>query len=123
MTTPLDENTIVLFQAINNKDAQMVLEALKNGADANASDSRGTCALKYLMGFGGVETAEILIKHEAKVRDQDVLPEHAAYGRGGAAMTKLLLNAGADVNVRTRGGSRPWFLRQAEAIQTSSKSC
>ena len=50
---------------------------------------------------------EVLIKHGAKVRDQDVLPEHAAYGRGGAAMTKLLLNAGADVNERTGGGYTP----------------
>ena len=51
-TTPFDENIIALFQAIKNKDAQMVLEALKNRADANARDGAGTGALKYAMAFG-----------------------------------------------------------------------
>jgi ankyrin repeat protein len=47
-----------------------VLEALKNGADANARDGRGTSALKYAMTFGDVKTANVLIKHGAKVKDQ-----------------------------------------------------
>ena len=42
-----------LVKCLNeNKDAQMVLEALKNRADANARDGAGTGALKYAMAFG-----------------------------------------------------------------------
>jgi uncharacterized protein len=110
MTPPIDENTIALHKSIEKKDAKKVLEALKNGADANARDGRGTSALKYAMAFGDVETAEILIKHGAKVKDQDILPELAAYGRGGAAMAKLLLEAGADVDERSSGGYTPLII-------------
>lgn len=110
MTPPIDENTIALFQSIAKKDAKKVLEALKNGADANARDGRGTSALKYAMTFGDVETAKILIEHGAKVKNQDILPELAAYGRGGAAMAKQLLKAGADVDEKTGGGYTPLII-------------
>jgi len=98
MTPPTDENPISLFQAIKKKDATLVLEALKNGTDANV-----TSALRYAMTFGDVETAKILIKYGAKVKDQDILPELAAYGRGGAAMAKLLLDPG--LRLKGMGGA------------------
>ena len=110
MTHQMDENTIELFQSIKDKDAKKVLETLRNGADANARDYKGTSALKYAMTFGDVETAEILIKHGAKVKDQDILPEAAAYGRGGAAMAKLLLKEGAEVDERSSGGYTPLII-------------
>ena len=110
MTPQVNDNTIALFRSIAQKDAKKVLEALGNGADANARDGRGSSALKYAMTFGDVETAKVLIKHGAIVKDQDILPELAAYGRGGAAMAKQMLKAGADVDERTGGGYTPLII-------------
>lgn len=108
MTTTINDLTIALHQAIQANDAKMVLEALEHGADANSRNGYGIAALKYAMTFGNVDVAKALLDHGAKVKDEDILPELAAYGRGGAEMAKLLLEAGADVNERTPGGcTRP----------------
>ncbi|MBI3158959.1 MAG: ankyrin repeat domain-containing protein [Chloroflexi bacterium] len=116
MTPPMDENTIALFKAIETKEPKRVLEALKSGADANARDGWGTAALKYAMAFGDVETAKTLIAHGAKVKDQDILPELAAYGRGGAEMARLLLKAGANVDERTGSGYTPLLIAAGRGV-------
>lgn len=108
--SPIDEKTIALHQAIEKKDAQKVRNALKNGADANSRNGYGTSALKYAMAFGDVKVAKALIKHGAKVKGQDILPELAAYGRGGAAMAELLLEAGAEVDERSLGNYTPLII-------------
>ena len=106
ITPPTGQKPISLLQAIKKTDSKLVLEALKNEPDADV-----THALRYAMAFStSVETAKILIEHGAKVKDQDVLPELAAYGRGGAAMAKLLLEAGADVDERSSGGYTPLII-------------
>lgn len=106
MTASSDKNTISLFQAIEKKDTTLVLEALKNEADANV-----TSALRYAMEFrNSVETAKILIEHGAEVKGKDILPELAAHGYGGAEMAKLLLKAGADVDERSKGGYTPLII-------------
>ena len=107
MAPPIDEKSMALFDAIKAKNSKKVLQAIKAGADANAKNWEGTPALKYAMVFGDVKTAQVLIEHGALVKDQDVLPEMAAYGRGGEAMVRLLLDAGAEVDERTSGGYTP----------------
>lgn len=107
MAPPMDEKTIALFDAIKAMNSKKVLKAIESGADANAKDWQGRPALKYAMVFGDVKTAQVLIEHGALVKDQDVLPEMAAYGRGGEAMVRLLLAAGAEVDERTSGGYTP----------------
>jgi len=87
----MEESTIALFKSIEKKDPKMLREAIENGADVNARNGYGTAALKYAMVFGVVEIAKILIENGAEVKDRDILPELAAYGRGGAEMAELLL--------------------------------
>jgi len=110
MTPALDEHTIQLFDAIKLRNPEKVREAIENGADVNARNYKGDTPLRYAMVFGNVDVARTLIEHGAQVKDKDILPELAAYGRGGAEMAKLLLEAGADVDEATSGGYTPLII-------------
>jgi ankyrin repeat protein len=104
----VNESTSQLFDAIKSLNVDKVEEAIKNGADVNAKDYRNQTPMEYLMTFGSTEIAEVLINHQAELKG--ALLEHAAYGRGGSKMTKLLLDAGADVNEKTYGGYTPLLI-------------
>ena len=91
----VNESTSQLFDAIKSLNVDKVEEAIRNGADVNAKDYHNQTPMEYLMTFGSTEIAEVLINHQAELKG--ALLEHAAYGRGGSKMTKLLLDAGADV--------------------------
>ena len=110
MTPTLDEHTIQLFDSIKLRNSLKVREAIENGADVNARNYKGDTPLRYDMVFGNVDVARTLIEHGAEVKDKDILPELAAYGRGGAEMAKLLLEAGADVDEATSGGYTPLII-------------
>jgi len=105
-----DEHTLQLFKSIKEKNPLKVRDAIKNGADVNFRNNRGEIPLKYAMVFGIVETAKILIENGAEVKDKDILPELAAWGRGGAEMAELLIEAGADVDEETSGGYTPLII-------------
>jgi len=110
MTPTLDEHTIQLFDSIKQKNPLKLQDAIDNDADVNARNFKGDRPLRYAMVFGNVDVARILIQHGAEVKDKDILPELAAYGRGGAEMAKLLLEAGADVDEATSGGYTPLII-------------
>jgi ankyrin repeat protein len=110
----LDENTIQLFEEIERNGVTKATELIANGADVNAKDYKGRTPLYHLMAFGNVEIAKALIDHGADL--EGVLLEHAAYGRGGAKMTKLLIDAGADVNDKTSGGYTPLLIAAGRGL-------
>lgn len=108
--TKLDEATIQLYEAIKKKDPLKVRQAIENGADVNTKNNYGQTWLYYAMAFGNVGVARLLIENGAEVRGHGVLGEFAAYGRGGAEMAKLLLDAGADIEEATSGGYTPLLI-------------
>lgn len=96
-----------LFLAIDKRDPIKLRQALEEGADVNAKNARGETPLYCLMNWGITGFARMLIEHGAEVDGHGVLPEFAAYGRGGAEMAELLLEAGGDVEESTSGGYTP----------------
>ena len=99
--------TVELFKAIDGRDPIKLRQALADGADVNAPNARGETPLYCLMSWGITGFARMLIEHGAEVSGHGVLPEFAAYGRGGAEMAELLLEAGGDVEEATSGGYTP----------------
>jgi len=79
---------------------------IEKGADVNARDKGGNSVLAQAAGSNNVEVARLLIAKGAEVNNVDEggnTPLHNAAGNGdrSAAMVKLLLNHGAQVNVKS----------------------
>jgi ankyrin repeat protein len=107
------------FAALAGHDVDRVRSLLSQGADPNAPNADGWRPLHVVIGHldvgRAVELVRVLLEHGAEVEAWDVdrneTPLLSASVPGGAAVARVLLEAGANANVRNRVGDSP--LRQA----------
>ena len=112
-----------LYVACQNGNAAVVERLLKAGADANAALPEGETALMTAARTGKVETVKLLLAHGAtasaqeKWRGQTALMWAAAENHTGVVQT--LIEAGADLKVRSNGGFTPLlFAVRAGRLET-----
>ncbi|MDD5108021.1 MAG: ankyrin repeat domain-containing protein [Candidatus Omnitrophica bacterium] len=86
-----------LCEAVRNKNIQKVNELISKGADVNAKDSHGMTPLMYAAGYYG--------KAETMKPDGSLVMFAVTFGQ--SETVKLLLDKGADVNVRNSEGMTP----------------
>jgi uncharacterized protein len=106
-----------LFKAIEQHDGNRVAELLSLGADPNETEAkwRGWTALHSAideLDYGGsMEVVSLLLKHGANVNGWDTLHEATpllmALFRNNKEAARILVNAGADPNVRSGEGDSP----------------
>lgn len=103
-----------IFDAAAAGDAGRVRELLSADASlANATAPDGFSPLGLAAFFGQTEAAEVLLAHGAdpnkpSANEMNVTPLHSAVADGGnTAIAKMLIAAGADVNVTQRHGWTP----------------
>jgi len=98
-----------LLQAINRKLSHVALELVEAGADVNFTGLAKQTPLMVAAWYGDLEAASALIARGARVNDQDSVGEtaliFAAQTSTDAKMVRFLLDAKADVNMRTRRGN------------------
>ena len=102
-----------LIEAVLAGHAETVQALLAAGADSNAEDSNGRTALSYAAASKNTESVKALIAAGADVRVRakqryqlTPLPEPLPHGAPKAA--KLLIEAGADVNAKTKLPDGSW---------------
>ena len=86
---------------------------LDHGADVNSKEKRGWTPLHFAAKNGHLEACRMLLERNAEVNsrnDEGLTPLHKAsmgFGKGSAVVVGLLLDYGADVQVRNLSGKSP----------------
>ena len=100
-----------LLRAISGEHADVARFLIEAGADVNASDKQGDTPLVYALWNEDSETVKLLVEKEADINVKDRLlgysPLHWALFTGRKALTELVLDAGADVNIESKAGETP----------------
>ena len=108
-----------LFSAIDQNDVQQVRALLSRNQDPNAPDAEGWRPIHVAIGQIGsgrspdliANVVALLIEYGADVNAWDVhhneTPILSASVQGGSTVARLLLEAGADPNVRNQVGDSP----------------
>jgi ankyrin repeat protein len=108
-----------LLVAIRAGDHARVQKLLAAGADVNTVDGDGTTALMHAVIESDVKMMKLLIDHGAKVNAKNALDSTALmYAATNLAKARLLLDAGADVKVKGKGGATPMSI----AVTTSGST-
>lgn len=98
-----------LLQAVELRDFDYMVEAIKEGANVNTTNYSGNTPLIIASGYGLKDIAEYLLKNKANVNvannnfGQTALM--VASTRGDVEIVKLLIAHKADVNLRTSLGT------------------
>lgn len=98
-----------LVAAVREHDQHQAERLLKAGADVNASDVWGTRALALAARGGDVDLTRLLLEFGAMVdaRGEGFTPLGAAALHGQSETVRLLLQAGADPNLKSSNGRTP----------------
>jgi ankyrin repeat protein len=122
---------IELFKAIEDHDFNRVAELLSNGADPNSIQSEWPgwrplhAAIEELEYGGPIEILTLLLKHGTAIdgwdAQHDSTPLLMAVFRGQGAAVRLLLDSGANPNVRGSEGDSPlrWCVEQQDRDMTA----
>lgn len=95
------------YNAIRN-DKAPDLKALVESQDVNAKDSRGATPLMYAAAFGNAQQMKLLLESGADVNTQNTFHATALIWAGGDAVkSRMLIEHGAGVSVRTQQGQTP----------------
>jgi ankyrin repeat protein len=97
-----------LLVAIRSGDHPRVQKLLGSGADVNATDTEGTTALMHAVIESDVKMMKLLMDRGANVNAKNSADSTAVmYAATNPAKARMLLEAGADVKVRGKGGATP----------------
>jgi ankyrin repeat protein len=97
-----------LLVAIRAGDHAQVEKLLRSGADVNSADADGTTALMHSVIESDLRMMALLLKSGAGVNTKNASGSTALmYAAVNLEKTRLLLDHGADVKVRTNGGVTP----------------
>ena len=99
-----------LIEAARTADWDTLAELLASGSDTEQAFGDGTTALHWVSYHDNISIAEQLIASDARVNartDLGVTPLWLAAENGSAAMTHLLLDAGADTSLVLLSGESP----------------
>jgi len=103
--------SLQLFEAASVGHADIVDELLAAGADPNLTLCDGSTALIAAAVSGNLKSARLLLKHGATVNAANANGETplimAPHNSSDGTMVQLLLDAGADPNLRTKKGMTP----------------
>jgi ankyrin repeat protein len=106
-----------IVSAVLQRDAAVVRQLLKAGADVNGARGDGLTALHAAAAEGDVPIAQMLIVAGANITAATALtgstPLHLAAKHGRAAVVELLLKSGADPNRPDTLGTTPLMLAAA----------
>src|SRR4051794_2006632 len=98
------------YQAIRNDDLA-ALKSLALSADINARDQRGATPLMYAAAFGNAAQVKLLLKAGAEVNARNTFNASALIWAGGDPVkSTMLIESGADVNVKTQQGRTPLLM-------------
>ncbi|MCH5600242.1 ankyrin repeat domain-containing protein [Niabella ginsengisoli] len=95
-----------LFKAVENSDVEKVIELLEKGEDPNAYSKDGLFPLWRAAADNNIEIAKILLKRGANVKQRDKIKPAFSTAisypcqEGYLDMVKLLVENGADVNIK-----------------------
>lgn len=109
-----------LHDAVRMKKVNVVGELIKHGADINAQDNNGNTPLSTAIRRGGDGTCEmidILLKHNADINkpsNTGQTPIFVAASQGYIGTVKILIESGADINIKDAHGETPLTIVQAK---------
>jgi ankyrin repeat protein len=97
-----------LLVAIRNGDDLQVRTLLRAGADVNTVDGDGTTALMHAVIEADVDLVKLLVESGANVNARNAIDSTALmYAATNLEKTRVLLDAGADVKAKGKGGATP----------------
>ncbi|MEQ1948320.1 MAG: ankyrin repeat domain-containing protein [Bryobacteraceae bacterium] len=100
-----------LFAALKSSDANAVKRLLTGGVDANAVDADGTPALMNAVLYSGADAVKLLLEHHANPNARNKTGATALmWAVPDLAKTRLLVEAGAEVDGRATNTQRTPFL-------------
>ncbi|MCP4106026.1 MAG: hypothetical protein GY749_10890 [Desulfobacteraceae bacterium] len=107
-----DKQNLELFSASKKGDIFAVENALNNGADVNARDTKGRSSLIFAVGHGHDSIVDILLKKGASANEENeeigndgVTVLMLALARGYKGIVELLLDSGANINAKDTSGA------------------
>ncbi len=106
-SSPMNAQTITLFNAARMGDTDTLRELIGQGADINVQDERGYTPLIIACYNGQPEAARLLLESGANVNAQDFGGNTALMGvcfKGYPDIAELLIARGADLNVQHGNG-------------------
>lgn len=104
------------YAAIRNGDAAAVRQMIKDGADVNSRDGRGSTLLMHAAASGTAETVRTLILAGADVNAKNNGEATALmWATGDMDKVKLLVDSGADLNARSKRGRTAVQIAAAQA--------
>ncbi|MHC4477687.1 MAG: ankyrin repeat domain-containing protein [Planctomycetota bacterium] len=80
---------------------------LEHGADVSQAGTGCGTPLQWAARNGQIKAAELLLAYDADINQNEGAALHDALSNRQAAMVRLLLDKGADVNIRGKGGCPP----------------
>jgi ankyrin repeat protein len=107
---PSGDDFGLISQAIDEGDANKVLQLLLSGISPNVHNKHGITPLMEASRQNRADIISLLLKYGANANaknSSDVTALHYAFPRADVKSVEMLLDAGADVNAKTDGGTTP----------------
>lgn len=112
-----------MIQAAYDGDLATVTSLLNSGANPNAIDKNSYTAIIYACAYGYEDIVKLLISKKANVTSfkNDVNPMFAAVNNDNTKIIRILIDAGASVNVKDANGYTPLMFAAQEGYDKTVK--